>query len=232
MSSGALIGRFVAPNGPRDSSLVFRYRLEGTSSAWTETVQRQLELANLAPGAYQLEVQARDSLGIWSPQAAEFAFAIRPPWYRRGWFLALLVVIPVVGAVIVFRLRSARARKRELQLQRIVDEKTGDLRKANEALLRLSMLDSLTGLANRRHFDQTLAQECERMRRSGSTVSLILFDVDHFKSLNDSLGHQKGDEYLVILGRELIRTARRQIDVAARLGGRGICPCSTRNQRL
>jgi len=81
------------------------------------------------------------------------------------------------------------------------------------------MLDPLTGLANRRRFDQTLAQECARLKRSDSALSLILIDVDHFKSLNDSAGHQKGDEYLVILGRELTRTARRTIDLAARVGG-------------
>jgi len=217
--AGALTAKFAAPDAPQDSSLAFRYRLEGANASWTETPQRQLEFAKLAPGKYRLEVQVRDRLGVWSDREAVFAFAIRTPWYLRAWFIGLLILIPVAGATIVARLRSAGARKREMRLQRIVDEKTSDLRKANEELLRLTMLDSLTGLANRRRFDQALAEECERLQRSDSTVSLIILDVDHFKALNDSSGHQKGDEYLVTLGRELMRAARRRIDLAARIGG-------------
>jgi diguanylate cyclase (GGDEF)-like protein len=233
MSAGALTARFAAPNAARDSSLRFRYQLYGAKSSWTETPQRQLEFANLAPGSYRLEVQARDRLGQWSPQGASFAFSIKTPWYRAMWFVVLLLLIPLIGVSIAFRLRALGARERELRLQLIVNEKTRDLRQANEELLRLTMLDPLTGLANRRRFDQTLAQECERLKRSGSTVSLILLDVDYFKSLNDSAGHQKGDEYLVMLGRELIRAARRQSDLAARIGGEEfalILPATTADQ--
>ena len=217
-SSGTFTAKFAAPNAQRDRSLAFRYRLDG-NSPWTETIQRQVQFARLAPGTYRLEVQVRDRLGVWSPQAATFAFGIRTPWYRREWFIALLVLVPIIGLSAAFRLRTIRARQRELELQHIVDEKTSDLRQANEELLRLSTLDPLTGLANRRRFDQTLAQECARLRRSNSGLSLILVDVDHFKALNDSAGHQKGDEYLIIVARELARVARRTIDLAARIGG-------------
>jgi len=77
----------------------------------------------------------------------------------------------------------------------------------------------LTGLANRRIFDQTLVKECARLTRTGEQLSLVILDVDHFKALNDSQGHQRGDEYLVLLGAELTRLTRRRIDVAARIGG-------------
>ena len=217
-SSGTLVAKFAAPNAIRDSSLAFRYRLDG-GSAWTETAQRQVEFARLAPGNYQLEIQVRDRLGVWRSQTAKFPFVIETPWYRRGWFIALLVLVPFFGVSAAFRLRAVAARHREERLQELVDEKTSDLRQANEELLRLSTLDPLTGLANRRCFDEALNQECARLRRSDSTVSLILVDVDHFKALNDSAGHQKGDEYLIIVARELARLARRTLDLAARIGG-------------
>ena len=217
-SSVALVAKFAAPNAIRDSSLAFRYRLDG-SSGWTETAERRLEFARLAPGTYQLEVQVRDRVEVWSPQTAKFPFVIETPWYRREWFIVLLGLAPVIGISVAFRLRSVAARNREERLQELVDEKTSDLRQANGELLRLSTLDPLTGLANRRRFDETLNQECARLRRSDSTVSLILVDVDHFKALNDSAGHQKGDEYLIIVARELVRIARRTIDLAARIGG-------------
>jgi diguanylate cyclase (GGDEF)-like protein len=111
------------------------------------------------------------------------------------------------------------AQRREQELRRIVEEKTADLRRVNEDLLRLSSVDSLTGLANRRVFDQTLNLECNRLKRTGSAVSLLLLDIDHFKALNDSEGHQRGDEYLKLVGSKLKLLAKRQIDLAARYGG-------------
>jgi diguanylate cyclase (GGDEF)-like protein len=101
----------------------------------------------------------------------------------------------------------------------VVEEKTADLQRANEELLRLSSTDSLTGLANRRTFDRTLERECARILRSGVQLSLILFDVDHFKALNDTLGHQRGDLCLAMLAGEMERVARRSVDLAARFGG-------------
>jgi two-component system cell cycle response regulator len=61
--------------------------------------------------------------------------------------------------------------------------------------------------------------ECARLKRGGSAVSLVILDVDHFKALNDSEGHQRGDEYLKLVGSELRRLAKRQTDLAARYGG-------------
>jgi diguanylate cyclase (GGDEF)-like protein len=116
-------------------------------------------------------------------------------------------------------LRIGGAQKRERELVRLVEEKTADLQRANEDFQRLSFTDPLTGLANRRAFDQTLEKECARRTRTGSDLSLVMLDVDHFKALNDSEGHQRGDEYLVLLGAELTRIARRRFDLAARYGG-------------
>jgi diguanylate cyclase (GGDEF)-like protein len=117
------------------------------------------------------------------------------------------------------RLRVAGIRARERELLRLVEEKTADLQRANEELLRLSSTDSLTGLANRRTFDRILKKECARIRRSTAQLSLVLFDVDHFKALNDSLGHQRGDVCLAMLAAEMERIARRSVDLAARFGG-------------
>jgi len=134
----------------------------------------------------------------------------------------------VIGLAIVLwqlrRIRDARraaeaASRAKSELVRVVEEKTVALRRANEDLLRLSSLDPLTGLANRRVFDQTIERECARVMRTESAASLVILDVDHFKALNDSEGHQRGDEYLVLVGAELSRLARRRVDVAARYGG-------------
>jgi diguanylate cyclase (GGDEF)-like protein len=217
--SNSLIARYAAPNAPRQNGVVFRYRLEGANSTWTETAQRELQFAELAPGAYRLEIEARDSDGVWSGHRAEFPFEILAPWYWTWWFVGTCGLIPVSVVLGLLRLRMLAAQRREHELQRIVAEKTADLRRVNEDLLRLSSVDSLTGLANRRVFDQTLNRECARLKRTGSAVSLLMLDIDHFKALNDSEGHQRGDECLRLVGSELNRLAKRQIDCAARYGG-------------
>ncbi len=217
--SNSLIARYSAPGAPRENGVVFRYRLEGANSTWTETAQRELRFAELAPGAYRLEIEARDSDGVWSGHRAEFPFEILTPWYSTWWFILTCGLIPVSVILGVLRLRMLAAQRREHELQWIVEEKTADLRRVNEDLLRLSSLDSLTGLANRRVFDQTLEMECSRLRRTGSAVSLVMLDIDHFKALNDSEGHQRGDEYLKSVGSELKRVVKRRIDLAARYGG-------------
>jgi diguanylate cyclase (GGDEF)-like protein len=205
------------PAGPNNVS--FRYRMNGESSDWTETTRRELEFVHLAPGQYRLQIQAGDGLGNWSGHVAEYAFTIRPPWYKTWWFMLLCIIVPVLSFLGFLRLRDANVHARERELVRLVEEKTADLQRVNEELVRLSATDALTGLANRRCFDQTLEKECARRNRSDSPLSLVLFDVDHFKALNDSLGHQRGDVCLTLLAGEMNRIARRAIDVVARFGG-------------
>ena len=215
----SFFARYSALNAMRENGVIFRYRLSGATSNWTETAQRELQFANLAPGAYRLEVDARDSDEAWSENSAEFGFRILPPWYLTWWFEGLSLLIPFSVAAAVLRLRYLGAQKRERVLTRLVEEKTADLVRANEELSRLSFTDPLTGLMNRRVFDQTLEMECARLARSGACLSLIGIDVDCFKALNDSQGHQRGDECLVMLGVEFMKIARRRIDLVARCGG-------------
>ena len=217
--SNSLVARYSALNVARENAVVFRYQLEGAHSTWAEITQRELQFAQLAPGNYQLDVEARRSDGIWSPHRAEFSFEVRTPWFKTWWFAVLCAMIALSAFAGVFRLRMLGAQRRERELLHLVEEKTTDLRRANDNLLRLSSTDPLTGLANRRVFDRVLKRECARLKRTGTPVSLIILDVDHFKSLNDSAGHQRGDEYLVLLGAELTRSARRTTDIVARCGG-------------
>ncbi|MCK1361500.1 sensor domain-containing diguanylate cyclase [Bradyrhizobium sp. 199] len=88
-----------------------------------------------------------------------------------------------------------------------------------DRLASLATTDGLTGLANRRAFDERLADEWARARRDGTQLSLLLIDLDHFKKFNDHYGHLAGDACLRALGRILSTQARRPADLAARYGG-------------
>lgn len=88
-----------------------------------------------------------------------------------------------------------------------------------QKLATLAIKDGLTGLANRRHFDDMLQQEWRRAERGGTPVSLVMMDVDYFKKFNDQYGHQAGDSCLKAVAKVIAAEARRPGDLAARYGG-------------
>ena len=88
-----------------------------------------------------------------------------------------------------------------------------------EFLLQLSLIDGLTGIANRRCFDERLTLEFFRSQRSNQPLALLMIDIDFFKTLNDQHGHQVGDEFLRQIATVLQSNMRRSSDLAARYGG-------------
>jgi len=96
---------------------------------------------------------------------------------------------------------------------------TLELEKANQRLAMLSITDGLTGVANRRRFDEMLAVEWGRACREKSELALMIIDVDHFKLFNDTYGHQQGDECLKSVAGALQSTLQRNGDFIGRYGG-------------
>jgi diguanylate cyclase (GGDEF)-like protein len=93
------------------------------------------------------------------------------------------------------------------------------VRKEHFAVLALTRFDALTGLWNRRAFDDDVADECERKRRSGRPLSLVYVDLDHFKQINDQLGHEAGDAVLKQFTTAINQVIRARVDRGFRLGG-------------
>ncbi|MEO5346250.1 MAG: diguanylate cyclase [Magnetococcus sp. YQC-9] len=94
-----------------------------------------------------------------------------------------------------------------------------ELKQARDQLMRLAITDGLTGLSNRRHFDAMLEKEHQRLARTRGLLSLILFDLDHFKAFNDTYGHLAGDDCLRQVGGVVLHTLTRAADLGARYGG-------------
>ncbi|HEV2135298.1 MAG TPA: diguanylate cyclase [Terracidiphilus sp.] len=203
----------------RKPLLQFRYRLLPLFGRWRQTDHQELEFPSLPPGQYKLEVQAQNPSGRWNPDGAAFSFEVRSPWFRTWWFLGLSLLAAMAVALTLNRLRMHMVRRREQELHHLVTLRTAELRTANEELYRLSTIDGLTGAANRRTFDQALEAEFARLYRTEDCLSLLLLDVDHFKILNDTEGHQYGDWCLVQVATALRGMARRETDLVARYGG-------------
>jgi diguanylate cyclase (GGDEF)-like protein len=91
--------------------------------------------------------------------------------------------------------------------------------RAESRLARLAATDALTGLGNRRTLDVQLDEEWRRARRSGSTLSVLFIDIDHFKRFNDTHGHAAGDQVLAAVAGCIASVVRRSIDLVARYGG-------------
>ena len=105
------------------------------------------------------------------------------------------------------------------ELEQRVQERTSELAQANETLHRMAIEDALTGLANRRRFNEIMEEEVRRARRNGSGLSLLMCDVDFFKRYNDEYGHQGGDDCLRMVGEIMRQVFKRAGDLPARYGG-------------
>lgn len=125
-------------------------------------------------------------------------------WRQRMTLVGVAAGVVCAGFLFLgFRLRRERIRRAE----------------AEAALERLSMTDFLTGLANRRRFDEVLQREYRRSMRMGTWLSVVIIDADRFKALNDRFGHSAGDETLKMIAGAITQNVRRVTDLAARLGG-------------
>jgi len=121
--------------------------------------------------------------------------------------------------------REAQARALEIQrkanetLEDKVRERTNELELVNEKLEKLSTTDALTGVRNRRYFDEAIEFEFNRASRGNEQLAILMLDIDHFKKVNDDYGHQIGDEALRKVASVLRKVVNRTTDIIARYGG-------------
>jgi len=168
----------------------------------------------------------RFSLGAIPPDAVMLN---RPDnvWDLYRWqIIAGLTLIGVQGALITALFVALRDRRRTLaalnnernNLEDRVLQRTLELLMANTKLEQLATTDPLTGIANRRKMTDTIAAELERAGRFGHPLSVLMVDVDYFKRINDTYGHEVGDRAIVATANVLTGSLR-AIDTAARFGG-------------
>ena len=201
----------------------YRYRLEGFDTDWIETdaLHRTATYTNLSPGNYTLLVRGSNRTGTWSPMMAALQIRVLPAWFQTWWchLVELLAAFGVLTGAVQGRTVLLRARQRELQHlveQRTAElsARTAELSRSEERLQHMAYFDVLTALPNRRAFNDVLTNAMEVLEE----FALVLIDLDGFKQVNDALGHDAGDDVLV-LAADVLREAVRDGDFVARLGG-------------
>ncbi|QXI03904.1 hypothetical protein PS684_00405 [Pseudomonas fluorescens] len=145
----------------------------------------------------------REALTAWRTEALLSAVVVA----------GLLGLTGLIGWFLILDIRRRTQVEGELRIAQ------QQLLGSNRQLELLAMKDALTGLANRRCFDQTLATEARRAQRDGSSLALLMIDIDYFKLFNDALGHVAGDACLQAVARVLDECVRRPSDLVARYGG-------------
>lgn len=205
---------FAAPQARR-----YQYRLVGVDANWIDADpgRRIAAYTNMPPGDHQLQLRTAAAGGAWS-EAVLMPLHVAPRWHEIWWVrgvLALGATGLLAGAV---QGRLALLRRRQRMLEGIVEERTQQLRKSQRQLEQLAYYDGLSGLANRRLFNDEMRGHFAHLARRGTAFALLLIDLDYFKQINDTMGHDAGDAVLIAVSRRLV-DAVRETDRVARLGG-------------
>lgn len=204
--------------GPRHNS--YAYRLEGFDEAWVRADARHpvASYTNLYPGSYRFHLRASSNKGLESEEIV-LPIVVTPPFWQTWWFRTGAALLTLLLGALAYRARVRRLTRHAHRLEALVAVRTEELEQSNRKLQALSATDGLTGLANRRSFDEAFAREWARALRNGTPLAVAMVDVDFFKLYNDHYGHQAGDDCLRQVAAALGASVQRATDLAARYGG-------------
>lgn len=211
---------YTGINALNPDDVTFRYRLAGFDAAWVDAGTRRVAYyTNLPPGEYHFQVIASNRDGVVNRAGASVVITLAPYFYQTRWFLAIVAAFILLLGMSIYRWRMSHVRGRERELSILVAARTRELEEATERLEQLTRLDAMTGVANRRHFDEALDVEWRRALRSRLPLAVVMVDIDCFKRYNDAYGHMRGDECVREVARALQSVASRAGSVVARYGG-------------
>ncbi len=216
----SLAVEFVALDYSAPERNRYRYRLDGFDAGWIEAdaAHRVATYTNLPPGDFTLRLAGSNRDGVWAERETVFWVHVLPAWYQAFWFR-----VAAGGSAVILIFAAAFAwsfvvRRRQHELERQVAERTAELSASQQQLHHYAYFDTLTGLQNRRAFNEQFRSMLEQAGSAPCQFALLLIDLDNFKHVNDKFGHDAGDALLVQVAWRL-REAVRENDFLARLGG-------------
>ncbi|WP_295473542.1 EAL domain-containing protein [uncultured Pseudomonas sp.] len=174
----------------------------------------------LGAGIMSMHMTGMHALSLVLPEGAEMQLADTPNSQQLGLTIAAIMLLIVAGSISA-AMADKKLQGKERDLQR-VNNLLNQLDQAQMSLQQVAHYDPLTNLVNRRGFNQLFAEQLIEHATSHGMLAVMFLDIDHFKRINDSLGHDAGDELLKVIA-ERIRSATRVQDVVSRFGGDEFC---------
>lgn len=210
-----------------EENLLFRYRLIGFDENWSDLQKlSDIRYNSLPSGRYSLSVQAYSPLFGWGEISEIFYFKVILNSRLGNVLTKILKPIFIAHRNIKSTWRNLSLRHKENELIDLVqtnmtyfEQDKRELQRENLELSKHSNIDALTGIANRRAFDQFLDDSIQQSTRHRLDLSLILIDIDYFKTYNDKYGHIAGDEALQEVATCINNAMRTAGDLLARYGG-------------
>ena len=205
----------------------YEYRLDGYDNDWVEAsaTHRVAAYTNLAPGDYLLRLRGSNRNGAWTEATLELPIRVVPAWFQTFGFRLLLAMAALAAIAGLMHVRTTYLRHRQRELERQIADRTASLQLRTEELQEsqrqletIAYFDTLTHLPNRRRFKDELRRLIERMRGTDGAFALMLIDLDRFKQINDTLGHEAGDQLLQQAAARVMQCVG-DADMLARLGG-------------
>ncbi len=198
-----LVIRFVDLDYAHGRAIAFRYRMTGLDTGWSTTTGHEVRYADLPAGHFRFELIAVDAVHGMASVPAGFKIHVLAPWWRRWWFYGVCALALVSLLIEAWRMRVHILLGHQRRLEELVGARTAEIEQARIRLEHMAMSDALTGLANRRAIMNALDEALASASGSGGPLAVLLYDIDHFKKINDGFGHLAGDEVLIAFGARL-----------------------------
>jgi diguanylate cyclase (GGDEF)-like protein len=231
---------YAAPTFIAPEQVLFNVRLNGFEDDWRPaTRNNEVTYTNLPPGKYELWVETSNGVMKKRGKILKFPFSIEAHFWQMPVFWWLMALVAIFGVFCIIRYNIKKGLERQAELEHLVGVRTNEikdysnkleiiskerenllqvLQSQTEGLAKLASEDALTGLSNRRNFEEVAGGLFTSARQEDRSLSLAVLDIDNLKPINDTYGHLIGDKIIRAVA-EKLQHATRGRDVVARVGG-------------
>lgn len=178
-------------------NIQYQTSLSGLDSVWQDKHnQTYSEFTNLSPGKYVFNMRAKYPDGKWRKHLAKVSFNIEYFYWQTTTFKIITVLLLLALFYVLYHYRLLKVQQNEARLKELVSKQTKELKEQAKMFAHQASHDQLTGLPNRRAFDEWCIRDFKQAKSNQQGLSIAIVDIDHFKRVNDEYSHIIGDEVL------------------------------------
>ena len=200
----------------------YQTQLVGFDEQWQNKSNKTFtEFTNLEPGSYTFKMRAKYPNGQWQENLATINFTITPLYWQTTSFRLFIAIVICFTLYLLYRYRILTIKRSQVQLTELVAQQTLEIQKQAELFSYQANHDQLTGLFNRRAFDEWCNNDFAQAKLKQQSLTVAIIDIDHFKNVNDEYSHLIGDQVIKKVAdilQDIIQNSTTQVKLA-RWGG-------------